>query len=536
MKKIFLTAMASFRTLDCSAGLMAIVYILLLSSCQKDSGVDTGVAALNVALEAIDTDVVSTLKLSSDSAQSASSSKTIQQTTVALGNEVTMVATLTPVDVSASIKGRLTASAGKTMATGGTTPVSGALEAGVYYRLVVYDGDNNYVTDKVYIKGGDNNDVFYLEVGKTYTFVSFSINSKTTVPSVDTSKKLTAATVGNLDGNGALMYFMKKITLVKGENYLGIKLKHVFSEITTTVDASALSGNIISCSAQVSPHHEKIAVQLANGTLLATGNAGSKSMSFPTLNAKTVTSTATKIALPATTTGAITLSSIQVGTITRSNLALKDLSIQPGVRYTLTLKLAAAGVNGIDIGGYLWAPGNLTYNRSTNTYSFEKDQSVAGEYWIYNWLSPKRYQTQENWIVAQSIANAYKEDRDPCRKVSTHGGSWRTPTSAELQTLVSKGVRFGNYGTVSGVFFGTSTTPSSADKDKYVFFANTGYSDMNGGGVRDVGTEGRYWSATMSSNVDHANGMWFRAGWNNYMNLSHEYVLEGRSIRCVKNK
>ncbi|WDF68363.1 hypothetical protein PQ465_18975 [Sphingobacterium oryzagri] len=530
MKTIYSTATRVYAIALSSVWMLlsATLALVLVTSCTKNSELDSGVASLSVSLEGIELDAGSTLQLASATAQSVASSAS-QEVSVALNSGINLVATLSPITSAASIKDKLAAS-GKTMSTTPTTNAN-VLETGVQYRLVVYDASNNYVTDKVYTKGSDNNDVFYLEVGKSYTFISFSINSKATVPAIDTSKKLTELTLANIDGNGFFMYFKKTITLVKGDNYLGIKLKHVFSEITTTLDASALAGNIVSCSAQVAPHYTSVGVKLNDGSLVGAGTAGNKAMVFGAFGGKTVTSTATKIALPATTAGTITLSSIQVGNVTRSNLLLSNLTINPGVRYTLKLSLQAAGANGIEIGGYLWAPGNLVYNNGV--YGFAATQSDKGNLWRLNSLDPypggnTHWQTE------------YKKETDPCAKVLTHGGGWRTPTYQEFSSIAGK--RHGEmpifhiingsvkvraqYKGVYGVFIGTNTQPAEADVDKFLFLPYGGRND------EDRNTQGSYWTITPTG----SNHYRFQFNFDDVSFFTGDYHVSASSIRCVKNK
>ncbi|NAW50255.1 hypothetical protein GNY06_02250, partial [Elizabethkingia argentiflava] len=109
------------------------------------------------------------------------------------------------------------------------------LKPGVKYKVVAYDSNGKYVTEKIFTSG-QKEEGFRLDGGKEYTFVAYSINTTDNVPSISNPENLSSAKLDNISGD--LMYFKRKM-IVSGDrvNYLDVILKHQFSEITTTLDA-----------------------------------------------------------------------------------------------------------------------------------------------------------------------------------------------------------------------------------------------------------------------------------------------------------
>ncbi|MGV6947261.1 hypothetical protein, partial [Sphingobacterium kyonggiense] len=111
------------------------------------------------------------------------------------------------------------------------------LGEGIKYVLLAYDESGNFVAENYYSYGSENStQPMKLDAGKTYTFIAYSENSKTSLPTIVNKEKISTSKALNVSGD--LMVFKTKLKLNYGENFLGIILKHRFSSITTnfTID------------------------------------------------------------------------------------------------------------------------------------------------------------------------------------------------------------------------------------------------------------------------------------------------------------
>ncbi|GHE39700.1 fimbrillin family protein [Sphingobacterium griseoflavum] len=492
------------------------------ASCSKDESVQaTGEARVNVVLGAVQ-EQQSTMKMASAAGTTLSQ---VQQTTVPFTDAYTLVATLASTS-SATLSQKVSTAGGNTAAATTTTTI---LEQGVQYRVVVYDAAGNYLSNQVFTVGNTTNAAMAFNAGQRYTFIAYSINSKTSVPDVDPQQNLAAATLSSLSGSTDLLYFRSDITLNGGDNNLNVVLKHLFSQITTTINAAAI-GTIESCSASIAPHYLTVGVKLGNAQISYTGNTGSASLAFTGFQTSQISSAATILNHPSTAAGVLTIASIKAGGITRTGLKLENLSITPGVKYTLNLELKPNF--GISLGGYTWAPGNLVYNNGN--YGFAEDQGKYGDQWQVNALLPI------DRGAGSEGQQAYDAAKDPCRMVTSHGGNWRTPTVTHLQAATGANrnekpifhVRYdlpgqprASYRGVAGLFVGTTTQPAEADVDKYLFLPYAG--ERNWG----QGSMGTYWTVTPSS----ANNERFQFNTGDVTwPYSSQYYNAGGSIRCVK--
>ena len=190
----------------------------------------------------------------------------------------------------------------------------------------------------------------------------------------------------------------------------------------------------------------------------------------------------------------------------------------------------------IDIGlDFYIADGNLTATKESDgslSYAFADEQGYysgeadGGDYFCWNTIDPFAFSvTQSSW----------DDGRDPCRKVGD--GNWHTPTDAELQKMIDAGNVWGIYTmidatTKNGRYFGTTTVPAEADRDKYVFLPAAGYRD--GSNYYYPGAYGSYWSATLdTSNTNSAYYLYFHSS-KCYVNNYYRY--NGFSLRCVHDK
>lgn len=318
----------SLRTFVLSALVCGSMY-----SCKesKDSVAASGKASVNIQLLGVENPVVTTKK----SGNGTSSSTTAQTVVVPFTRTSSFEATLTS-ESSVTSGNLLRASSGSRAAVvEERTP----LAANIKYKIVVYNADGDYVTEKTYTNSVDNSTEIELDAEKTYTFVAYSVNSTSSVPAVTAQADLDNASLENISAD--LMYFKKDLTVHSGDNNLEVVLKHQYSEVTTNLTmATEMTGAITSLvSPTIDPTHPSATLKLADGTITYNGTTSSTAVQFPLLGAglRSVTSNPTLLIHPGETNGIFSFGSITIDGETRSNVGVAGLQILPGQRYNLNL-------------------------------------------------------------------------------------------------------------------------------------------------------------------------------------------------------
>ncbi|MDF2477443.1 MAG: hypothetical protein K0S24_2926 [Sphingobacterium sp.] len=277
-------------------------------------------------------------KQGSVNASAARDASEVQEMTVPFGNGTSIDVVLTNSSAAAVKKGLVASSS-----TTATTPqvTEKPLDAGVKYKVVVYDEQGNYVTEKTYSYGGEAvAEGIVLDAGKTYTFIAYSTNSTSTVPSINSQGTLTTASLNNISGD--LMYFASKLKLNSGVNNLNVVLKHRFSQITTTLTMDAnMTGAITKIeNAVFKPSHLSANLKLSDEALTYNGlNDAGVLAQFPALGIglRTVVSTPSLLIHPATNAGTLKLGSLTIDGETKSNVTIPNVNINPGQKYDLKL-------------------------------------------------------------------------------------------------------------------------------------------------------------------------------------------------------
>ncbi len=318
----------SWRALVLSALVCGSMY-----SCKesKDSVTASGKASVNIQLLGVENPIVTTKKASTGNTVAGA----IQTTVIPLTKSSSFEATLTS-ESSVTSGNLLRASSGSRAAVSEErTP----LAANVKYKIVVYNADGDYVTEKTYTNSVDNSTEITLDAEKTYTFVAYSINSTATVPAVTAQADLANASLDNIGAD--LMYFKKDLTVHSGDNNLDVILKHQYSEVTTNLTmATEMTGAITSLvSPTINPTHPSASLKLADGVITYNGTTSTTAVQFPLLGAglRTVSSVPTLLIHPGTTSGAFNFGSITIDGETKSNVSVSGLNILPGQRYNLNL-------------------------------------------------------------------------------------------------------------------------------------------------------------------------------------------------------
>jgi len=318
------------------------------SSCQKteENTVSLGQTLVKVNLAGVEAyggeedeeETNSTPSSKRQASVASASSATVQEMTVPFGDgcSIDVVMTNSPISTSQS---SVAAPTGARLAA--TAQPQKPLEANVKYKIVVYDNQGNYVTDKTYSYGAESTTAgMILDAGKTYTFVAYSINSTGSLPNITNQNKLSTASLDNISGD--LMYSATVLKLNEGTNNLNVVLKHRFSQITTTFTMDPnMTGAITKIeNAVFKPTHNSANLKLAGEALSYNGlnTAGVKAI-FPSLGTglRTVIGQPTLLIHPAVTNGTLNLGTFSIDGEDRANVLIPNVRIKPGQKYDLKL-------------------------------------------------------------------------------------------------------------------------------------------------------------------------------------------------------
>ncbi|OPC44680.1 hypothetical protein BAY05_12445 [Elizabethkingia anophelis] len=381
-------------------------------------------------------------------------------------DDYNLVATLIPLD---SNKNQHQASSiGNSVALTETN----SLEKGIKYKVIVYDAKGNYVKEQDYISGQSGQDITGLDGGQTYTFVVYSIGSKTDLPSatyIDSSnKKLSTALLDNVSGDSDLMYFSTSMNVSGNDiNYLDITLKHKFSQIITTLDVIPTNYIITNIEGvSITTHNNTAKMQLSDGNTSSTGTNTGKQISFPVTNSITIKGDPVFINSANISNGVLNIKSVTTqtndnATVTHQNVSFNNLKITRGVRYNLKLSfvpndkyLTYRGYPAARINGFIWMRHNLGVDTSLNPDQNPQVKELHGRFYqtgkkdnvadantssgaIPGWGN--NISSISSWNSGTDV-NPKKTTNDPCPS------GWRVPTANELSSLMNN-VSYTNYDT-----------------------------------------------------------------------------------------
>ncbi|ATL43356.1 FISUMP domain-containing protein [Elizabethkingia sp. HX WHF] len=398
------------------------------------------------------------------SGKSAGIGLSVQRQNIQLTKDLVLTAELVPDTASAQDKA-------KTSRNGITAVETGDLAMGVLYKVVVFDANGNYVTERDYTHGQeDSAQALMLDGGSSYTFIVYSFNSTTTLPSITFSnpnnKTLTTSSITSpIMFLSDVMYFRKDMTVSgNGTNYLDIVLKHKMSQITTTIDASATSYTVSVVNAEIGNTNTGASMQLSDGSITRGGSTDQRPLVFNALNTAIVKADPLIFNTNAITNGRITFSKLtmtssQGATITQNNFSINNLTIVPGVKYNLNLTvtpndtyLVYQGIPAARINGQIWMRHNLGTNYSLqgdgvtpvvnpdapqkalygNMYQWGRFAVVANADTPVGAISgwDATYAPDDAWNTG-TAANPVKTAQDPCP------AGYRVPSDAEWRTVLA---------------------------------------------------------------------------------------------------
>ena len=525
---------------------VTLIFSLLLASCRSngDAISSESKGAATVAIKLNGSSYADEGSLGAQASILKNSSTPITQQTQVIplkGNaDYNIVATLTP-EIE-TLKAQ--ASINPVAVTG---PVTTPVVSGTLYKVVVYDNSGNYVKEQNYSAGNEaSNLITGLNGGSTYTFIAYSLNSSTNLPSVDSSVNVNDTTnpivaLSNMSTpiTADLMYYSSGPIKVSGDsvNYLNINFSHKFSQIITTLDTSLIGTaygqtatytQISSIGTATIDSNYNNASLFGNGTYSSTGsgsNYQTQVLTFP--NSGSSTATANPIYInnnTGTTNGNFSLSSVTIlvsGTrITHQNITLNGLKVTSGVKYNLTLKftpndkyLTYQGSPAVRINGFVWMLQNLGATSDPTTPSIAN----VGNYYQYGVKNPVATATNlgsvsgwnNNIIPASNSWNLGTDFSAPVKNVANDPcpSGWRIPSDREFDRL-KDATTYSVNGNISGV----TTNPGSVigaytsktNPSIILYFPLAGYRDPNDGHYTSTDgsdLQGYYWTTYAMSNA-----------------------------------
>lgn len=386
----------------------------------------------------------------------------VQRQTVPFGGGFDLVAELKP--DSPSLKNNAQASINSVAAA---TPITRVIK----FRVVVYNDSGQYDSAYIYSVNAagavtpDSGVPIKLNGGQSYTFIAYSYN--TNVPPADNlvGSNLSTATIAVSSGQDVMYY---KTTMTPdgntgAQNNLNVVLKHSFSTITVNIDATLTHYNITNITgATLGKVFPTATIALNSGAVTSSGVAATVNVNFPGgLNSNNVTATSAVTVNNSNNTndGTFNITSLTIGPLTGPNVAFNNLTIQPGVRYNMTIRLVpqdsffndTTSVPGqtfqvARINGKVWMRHNLGADYSLNPDQNPSIAELHGNY--YQWgrkaVAATAFTTDpiSGWNSAQvtdlNAWNSGTEDapvkvdaNDPCPD------GYRVPTVKEFNALIA---------------------------------------------------------------------------------------------------
>ncbi|MGV6946784.1 fimbrillin family protein [Sphingobacterium kyonggiense] len=508
----------------------------VLTSCNKENSVENPGKAKVVLKVAESNGATNELKASAN--RSRNSSVIVKEAEIVYNSDITLVATLQKVGGTSS--SGLKASNNKAANTGTSENL---LTNGTKYTVLAFQEDK-LKSSQDFVVGSENS--FELDPG-TYTFITYAVKDgfEFTAPTGDLSLTSFPALASGAD----IMYASKEQTIVAGSvNNLSVTLKHLFSELTVKLNTSELGDANIG-SGLYSMGALSGVVKLSDGGLAVSPDKVAVPIIFPQGVAQEFASLPFMV-IPTGDPATIQLTGVVIDGVTK-NLTIGDLDVESGTRYELVLNLKKKQI--ANVGGINLSLGALTYDRTTGEYGFSGNNE-PGAYFFPDRVIPKDL-IVGNGNQGPNASNG--ATGDPCALVAP-AGSWRLPTTAEVNTLVSSTEPGGisNPGTptpwsparwtdyysttntgIVGVFFGSQVRPAEAVKESYLFMPFFGAYHDNFDISGNLGTQGYY---LLSDSANPGKYMfWHLTGQPNSLNYGTNIIQAGETsavqVVCVKS-
>lgn len=359
----------------CVSALLVLI-LFTINSCKKGDQElhfdgDFGIKINMQGLESNSVQNGKVAKKSSSIARTETSAINAQQVVIPFGDDLMLKATLKPdIDVDAVMAAYASSTnknGGKKAAVTRAASASDELASNIAYRVLAYNSSGSLVGSRVYqYKGLDlvdddlNTGYENLVIGETYTFVVYSVNTTATGDLTGTilnENNLSAATI-SADNTKDLLFYKEVVELKNGVNYLNVRLKHQFSQITAVLSVDESTADLVGTriyginQVTVLPSYGNGLLKFSDGSFTVQNEITNGSeITFPTIGASGVnllTSSPVRI-ISNGDDATFSIGTLSINDITNSlNLthfgtggSQEAFTIQPGVRYTLQLEVAA---------------------------------------------------------------------------------------------------------------------------------------------------------------------------------------------------
>lgn len=237
---------------------------------------------------------------------------------------------------------------------------------GTKFLVLVYDKDNKYITQQVYTystpsngkKGSDEIKFSNLEINKTYTFIIYT-NNTSVLPTLSDTDYNKATLKGLTDDTQLLYYKSEPFEVKQGKNFLNVKMKHVFSEVSTEIVIDQVGytlvgensynhqGSVLTAITNpiISPAFSQVDFKLSDASFSSkTSYATGKVITVPTIVASGVGQNNQVYTIPSQRiivengTATFEIPSIRINNTTNP-VKLTGFNMKPGVRYKLKLQI-----------------------------------------------------------------------------------------------------------------------------------------------------------------------------------------------------
>ncbi|MBB6131652.1 FISUMP domain-containing protein [Mucilaginibacter lappiensis] len=503
--------------------LMMITSLWIISCSKKnDPNTDTksgGAALVNVNMSVADFEDATMPNLSS----SVNGEPIKRQTQkIVLANGLTLIA-----ELSAAPTKKASAQALAAIVT--------PLANGTVYRLLAYNkATGALVKQQDYARGSESSVRFALDEG-TYTFVAYGVlgnNSTSNLPAINSPNLLSTANIlGTSLGNQDLMYFttdMKVVstdkTMIAGSpsvNNVNVVLKHVFCQITTTIDDTATGYKITDVNnnnLNFTQHFPGASMKLADGSIATLGFAGNATTTS-TISSTGFTATCISILNGNTTSSILTIPAFTIGSSTAGPFTQNNVKITPGVKYNLNLTITPSdfflsyqGQQAAAIGGQVWMRYNLGVDQSANPNPDVNPtvNALNGNYYRWglqtplanfttttaiNTTTPPPNLNNNAWNSSRTSTN--NNDNNPTKNTTNDPcpAGYRMPTETEYRTLIAN-TKQNNLGPSAPSITTAKQFVSRRQINVLLTFPNGGWFNSSPGIRSGLWAGGFYWTST----------------------------------------